>query len=89
MSKYMVGDRVRIVSLDKLKKCRDVNHEGRMNHWAGEIMTIRECRSKDYRMIEDIKEWHGGWYWSDAMIEGLAEPEIKINKDELLSFIGG
>lgn len=89
MSKYMVGDRVRIVPLDKLKKCRDVNHEGLMNHWAGEIMTIRECRGKGYRMIEDREEWCGGWYWSDEMIAGLALPEIKINKDELLSFIGG
>ena len=89
MSKYKVGDRVRIVPLDKLKTCEGINYEGWMNHWAGEIMTIRQCRGKDYRMIEDKEEWHGGWYWSDEMIAGLAQPEIKINKDELLSFIGG
>ena len=89
MSEYKVGDRVRIVPLDKLKACAGINHEGYMNHWAGKVMTIRACRGDDYRMIEDRGEWHGGWYWSDAMIEGLVQTEIKINKDELLSFIGG
>lgn len=87
MSKYNKGDKVLIVSLDKLRKCENVNYEGFMNCWAGKVMTIRECCNRNYRMIEDVEEWHGGWFWSDEMIAGLAQPEIEINKDELMEFL--
>ena len=95
MSKYKVGDRVKIVSLNKLKKCSGLNPDGRMDHWADREMTIRYVvgRNSGYYMEEDQAEYDGntylGWHWDDNMIEGLV-PEINaINSDILLEFLGG
>ena len=43
--KYKVGDRVKIVELDALKKCLAVNSSGKMDKWAGKTMTIKDFRS--------------------------------------------
>lgn len=90
MSKYQPGDKVRIVS--DMKNARGRNPEGGMDHWAGKVMTIRRYYSfnrtfgEAYRMEEDNELW--AWY-SDTMIAGLAEPEINIEKNDLMSFLSG
>ena len=74
--KYKVGDRVRIVdewSPDCLQ-----SSGGRMDHWLGQVMTVRsiECiNGKNiYRMVEDIQEYNGaGWFWRDAAFVGLVD----------------
>ena len=37
-----------------------------------------------------MEEDYGAWCWySDTMIAGLAEPEINIEKNDLMSFLNG
>lgn len=72
MSKYKVGDKVRIVS-EWGKGCRQ-NTDGKMDKWLGKVMTIRKVRPHDYYLMEEDKnECDGiGWRWFDACIAGLA-----------------
>ncbi len=84
MSKYKVGDKVRIVSA--WGKGSIHNTQGKMDHWLGKIMTIRIAESGYYHMQEDWKESSGcGWAWNEAMIAGLVESksstETKSSKD--------
>lgn len=75
--KYRVGDKVRIVSK---KRGDSWNVSGKMDKWLGKVMTIRETRGRNYKMMEDEGEFCGdGWFWYDSMIEGLA-PELPISK---------
>jgi hypothetical protein len=73
MSKYKVGDKVRIVSAWGEGSIH--NTQGKMDHWLGKTMTIcRVAEGNYYRMQEDWKENSGcGWAWNDAMIAGLVE----------------
>lgn len=71
MSKYKVGDKVRIVD----HRTGPMNNFGKMDKWLGKVMTIRECLLSGYWMEEDYGENIGyGWCWDDDMISGLAEP---------------
>lgn len=71
MSKYRVGDKVRIVD----HRTGPMNNFGKMDKWLGKVMTIRECLLSGYWMEEDYGENIGyGWCWDDDMISGLAEP---------------
>lgn len=72
MSKYRVGDKVRIVD----HRTDNMNPLGEMDKWLGKVMTIRGLAWFGYRMEEDYGEYYGyGWQWDDSMISGLAEPE--------------
>ena len=82
-SKYKVGDKVRIKSLDwykqgKEKYCRsgDIYLNGtwfyiHMSNKCGCIMTVKSVNNGYYR-LEDSND-----NWTDEMIEGLAEEETK------------
>ena len=71
MSKYKVGDKVRIVS-EWGKGCRQ-NSKGEMDKWLGKTMTIRKVTPHDYYLMEEDKaDRFGGWCWFDACIVGLA-----------------
>ena len=72
MSKYKVGDKVRIVS-EWGKGCRQ-NGKGEMDKWLGKTMTIRKITPQGYYLMEEDKtERDGiGWCWFDACIAGLA-----------------
>lgn len=71
MAKYKVGDRVRIVN----HRTYYMNNFGDMDKWLGRVMTIRKMLPLGYRMVEDAFEnSFQGWYWTDDMIAGLAEP---------------
>ena len=90
MTKYKVGDAVMIKELNKFKKCAGINFEGKMDHWAGKIMTIRKATPGLYKMNEDVKEKRNGWSWSDEMIECLVNSSIKnLNQGELMDFLEG
>ena len=79
MSKYKVGDKVRIVS-EWGKGCRQ-NSDGKMDKWLGKTMTIRKVTPHDYYLMEEDKaERDGiGWCWFEACIAGLAN---KFNAGE-------
>ena len=72
MSKYKVGDKVRIVS-EWGKGCQQ-NSDGKMGKWLGKTMTIRKVTPHGYYLMEEDKtERDGmGWCWFDACIVGLA-----------------
>ena len=69
---YNVGDKVRIVS-EWNSGCNQ-NGAGEMDHWLGQVMTIREITTTgSYYMEEDQHEHYGdGWIWNDNCIAGLA-----------------
>lgn len=76
--KYLqVGDQVRIVS-----EWNDNSGEasnGEMDHWLGQVMTIRYIDSIEARMEEDIEELCGeGWHWYPAAIESVVTEADKM-----------
>lgn len=76
MTKFKIGDKVRIVS----KRAFSMDEFGKMEKWLGKVMTIRSIDRyfPVYRMEEDCGENAGrGWLWDDSMIAGLAKPEQK------------
>lgn len=71
MSKYKVGDKVRIVS-ELGKGCRQ-NRDGEMDKWLGKTMTIRKVTPHHYYLMEEDKnDVTNGWVWNEACIAGLA-----------------
>jgi hypothetical protein len=83
MSKYKVGDKIRIKSLEEFKKCVYINPEGEMNRWAGTVMTILRVSGGggcEYVMSEDQETREQGphhWWWHNDMIEGLYVESIQ------------
>lgn len=81
--KYNVGDRVRIKSLDWYNKNKDEDGNIDINHdftfyadrsrYCGKVFTIVEVFDNCYAVKEDNNEY----YWSDEMIEDLAEEGTK------------
>lgn len=86
--KYKVGDKVRIKSLDWYNQNKDeddnvplidstnsyYNFIEMMRGLCGKVMTISSVNSNYYDMVEDA----GKYFWTDEMIEGLAERNGKI-----------
>ena len=74
MSKYKVGDKVRIVS-EWNEKTMEAAF-GSMDKWLGKVMTIRQIDNTlgkfVYKMEEDKNEGASGWAWNEACIAGLA-----------------
>ena len=74
MSKYKVGDKVRIVSEWNEKTMETAF--GSMDKWLGKVMTIREVWTDYgkavYKMEEDKNDVTNGWVWNEACIAGLA-----------------
>lgn len=71
------GDRVLIV--DKWQD-NDHNHCGKMDHWLGQVMTVRGTTLHgSIIMEEDAGEFpasqHSGWFWRKSMIECVVETE--------------
>lgn len=84
MSKYKVGDKVRIVS-EWNEKTMEAAF-GSMDKWLGKVMTIREVWTDYgravYKMEEDKNDVTNGWVWNEACIAGLAnEKKIVITTD--------
>lgn len=80
--KYKAGDQVRIKSLDWYNKniknngiiiCGSESFTHPMSHFCDKVVTIVTIQDDCYRILED----DGDWYWTDEMIEGLAEEENK------------
>ena len=71
--KYKVGDRVVIV--DKWSPFTGENQYGLMDHWLGQVMTIKDVQTRCYKMVEDQKEHAGfGWSWNESCVAGLEKP---------------
>lgn len=84
--KFNIGDRVRVIR----KIPGHWNSFGKMDHWLGQVMTIRECTGynagiPEYRMEEDIDEWYGGWTWREDCLEPAEENAF--DETELLTIL--
>lgn len=78
MAKYKVGDKVRIVK----HRTAGMSIFGVMDKWLGKTMTIRRILPLGYLMVEDREEnCCEGWYWTNGMIAGLAEPMPERRRD--------
>ena len=67
--RYNVGDKVLIV--DKFTQECDVATSGSMDKWLGKVMTIKVVVNRGiYKMVEDEKEYCGGWFWNEHCIVG-------------------
>ena len=84
--KYKVGDRVRIKSLDWYNENKNnfgkvwcangsIPFDSDMRKYCGKVMTISHDRADHYTMVESLVH-----YWTDEMIEGLAEEETLIER---------
>ena len=92
MSKYKIGDKVRIVS-EWGDGCYQ-NPDGYMDKWLGKIMTIRDvtknCGKLAYKMEEDREENRGlGWCWNEKCIAGITNKfnvgeRYKVGDESLL-----
>ena len=93
MSDLEPGMKVRIVST------RDTydgswNAAGEMDHWLGQVMTVRSVDVDTCKMEEDIddrSDGEEGWFWYPQMIECIVEckdTEFEPNEslDDLLIF---
>ena len=81
---FKVGDKVKIRYFNKIPD--HWNSHGRMNHWMGQIVTIREIFNDDekYRIEEDKKEHYGiGWCWERSDFIPLDSIEMLIEKEKL------
>jgi hypothetical protein len=96
--KYKVADKVRIKSLDWYNENKNedgditlidkpnniYNFIEEMKVLCGKVMTISNTKSGYYDMLED----DGEYFWTDEMIEGLANPtETTIKIKDLRKFI--
>lgn len=89
------GDKVKIVDAwlpkeddeDDCGPCNE-NEEGKMDHWLGKVMAVREVYnfSNDVRMVEDIHEGVNadGWYWNRYCIDKILGKETSIGVEELI-----
>ena len=83
--KFNVGDKVLIA-----RKHSSWNHEGMMDHWLGEIMTIGGYGGGNYYyMEEDQEEWDGhGWSWHAECLEPADEYEqVEFKESDILSLL--
>lgn len=84
MSRYNVGDRVRIVDeWDPDGLCCQ-NWDGYMDQYLGTVVTIKDCSGSSYHIEEDQWDPHRpgrGWVWNDRCFIGLAEDTEKLDKN--------
>ena len=84
--KYKIGDKVRIKSLDWYNENKNefgevwtsggkIPFNKYMSYKCGKVMTISFVGADYYTMVEDLVG-----YWTDEMIEGLAEEETLIER---------
>ena len=81
INKLTPGTLVRIISLDEKKKNPfGWNYEGNMDHWCGQIMTVRRVVDGDFvNMEEDTDEFStDGWCWYSDMIEKIVDDDSII-----------
>lgn len=85
--KFVAGDRVRI-----FQKLQDHwNSSGKMDHWLGQVVTIKgivDCGTiPTYKIEEDVEEWMGyGWVWREDCLE-LVDGAIEFDKTDLLNIL--
>lgn len=83
--KFKPGDKVLIA-----RKHWTWNLDGKMDHWLGNVMTIKESfgniNANSYEMVEDKCEY-GGWYWREECLEPATAhiDPVEITEGELLS----
>ena len=88
-----VGDRVKIV--DEWCDGCFANGEGEMNHWLGEVMTVRYIDDSPgehcVKMVEDEDEFFGGWSWFPAAIDRIVSSDMPASsppsESELSNFL--
>lgn len=83
---YKVGDRVLIVPQWPVGAGQ--NPDGSMDHWLGQVMTIRIVEDNRfrpyYKMEEDEREYDGsGWFWFPGMICCALPRELHLKKSGL------
>lgn len=84
------GDKVVIVSEWKDPVNGWQNHEGKMDHWLGQVMTILSIGEAFAFMIEDKEERKGiGWTWAPSLIAGRYSQAVKPSTEtEISDFLG-
>ena len=90
LSNVTIGDRVKIVDeWTKEDLSYRVNPEGGMDHWRGQILTVREVWDDRCLMVEDKDEWKGnGWSWFPELLDMVVEDfVIRFDEDEFMSMI--
>lgn len=84
-TKYKIGDKV--VISGELSTWIGRNCEGRMDHWAGETVTIREVFSNgeiSYTIEEDHHEnGNIGWSWGEEILLPIEEQTTTPESEDL------
>lgn len=75
-------DKIKIVELEKLKKCHSVNNEGDMDKYAGTWLTVEAwCMPYESVLVEENR-----FFWTNEMIETAekkdSDPESEYMSEE-------
>lgn len=66
--RFKAGDKVRVNYLQSLKSAKFISPSGKMNGFAGRIVTIHTAfTEKGYEDCYTIHEDKGKWFWYDDM----------------------
>lgn len=90
ISNIVSGDLVKIVDYWH-GNCGEASN-GEMDHWLGQIMTVRCNEGDALRMEEDISESYNGWYWFPDAIECVVQDEedndqVVVSDEEFFSIL--
>lgn len=64
------------------------NHQGKMDKWLGQIMTVRRTGPMEVQMEEDRNENNGGWFWYPEMIDRVLDGFEPPEASDVADFIG-
>lgn len=80
MSKFKVGDKVRVKVFDK--RPSHWHSAGHMDCWMGKVVTIRSIGTYDTKIIEDEDAFHenvaAGWNWKESDFETIPAREFIV-----------
>lgn len=76
LSKLKPGAKVKIID-SWVDGCRQ-NSDGKMDHWLGKVVTVKEIRNKYFIIEEDYGEFRlqsGHWHWFPNAVDYIVYPD--------------
>lgn len=78
--KFNIGDKVVVA-----RRGRNWNSDGEMDHWLGQVMTVKDAYCDTYTMEEDQSEREGGWMWDEDDLEPANAINIAMYNNKIVA----